>query len=71
MIAEGIETPEEMRVVLDCGVHYGQGYLLARPAMPRPAVDWAAIKTADELRATPTPESMKTGEFPRAAFRRR
>lgn len=32
VIAEGIETVAELRVVRDLGVHFGQGYLLGRPA---------------------------------------
>ena len=31
MIAEGIETFEELEVVRRLGVHFGQGYLLGRP----------------------------------------
>jgi EAL domain-containing protein (putative c-di-GMP-specific phosphodiesterase class I) len=40
VVAEGIETPEELFAVRDAGVHYGQGYLLARPAFPPPAMTW-------------------------------
>ena len=31
VIAEGIETREELRVLQSLGVPYGQGFLLARP----------------------------------------
>ena len=31
LVAEGIERPEEERVLRDLGVHRGQGFLLARP----------------------------------------
>jgi EAL domain-containing protein (putative c-di-GMP-specific phosphodiesterase class I) len=40
VVAEGIETEEEFIVLQDIGVHYGQGYLFARPAYPMPAVTW-------------------------------
>jgi EAL domain-containing protein (putative c-di-GMP-specific phosphodiesterase class I) len=40
VVAEGIETPEELSAVIDTGAHYGQGFLFARPASPAPAVDW-------------------------------
>jgi len=43
VVAEGIETREEMRAVIDTGAHYGQGYLFARPACPAPIVDWKAV----------------------------
>ncbi|HEU4401047.1 MAG TPA: EAL domain-containing protein, partial [Candidatus Polarisedimenticolia bacterium] len=32
VIAEGIETEEEYRALRACGVRYGQGFYLARPA---------------------------------------
>jgi diguanylate cyclase (GGDEF)-like protein len=31
---EGIETLEELRTLINLGVHYGQGYLLGRPSEP-------------------------------------
>lgn len=43
VIAEGIETNEEMRAVAKCGVHFGQGYLIARPAKEPPKIDAAAL----------------------------
>ena len=33
-VAEGIETPEELRWVREHGVDYVQGYLIARPQSP-------------------------------------
>ena len=46
IIAEGIENRAQAICLLDIGVHYGQGYFLARPAFPRPCL---AVE-ADELR---------------------
>lgn len=40
VVAEGIETVGELKASRDCGVHYGQGYLLARPGNPMPDVTW-------------------------------
>jgi len=40
VVAEGIETNEEFIALQDTGVHYGQGYLFAKPAYPMPAVTW-------------------------------
>lgn len=31
VIAEGIETPDELAWLSQCGIHYGQGFLLGRP----------------------------------------
>jgi EAL domain-containing protein (putative c-di-GMP-specific phosphodiesterase class I) len=40
VVAEGIESVDEMLAVRDAGAHYGQGYLLARPAYPKPTAVW-------------------------------
>jgi EAL domain-containing protein (putative c-di-GMP-specific phosphodiesterase class I) len=40
VVAEGIETLDELKAVRDCGADYAQGYLLARPAFPIPAANW-------------------------------
>ncbi len=40
VVAEGIETLGELTAVTDSGVHFGQGYLLAKPAFPLPAIQW-------------------------------
>lgn len=40
VVAEGIETVEELTVVLAAGVDFCQGYLLARPANPPPQAVW-------------------------------
>lgn len=34
VVAEGLENPDDLAVVRDLGVHYGQGFFLARPAPP-------------------------------------
>jgi EAL domain-containing protein (putative c-di-GMP-specific phosphodiesterase class I) len=34
VIAEGIEEPGELATLLDLGVHFGQGWFMARPAAP-------------------------------------
>lgn len=40
VVAEGIETRDELSAVRDCGAQYGQGYLLGRPAFPAPPITW-------------------------------
>jgi len=52
VVAEGIETVDELRAVVDAGATYGQGYLLARPAFPPPPVAWPSVM--EEPRERPT-----------------
>ncbi|HET9952900.1 MAG TPA: EAL domain-containing protein [Polyangiaceae bacterium] len=40
VVAEGIETEDELKALIDTGAHYGQGFLLARPSYPVPNVTW-------------------------------
>jgi len=40
VVAEGIETAEELDAVRDAGAQLGQGFFLARPAYPVPAIFW-------------------------------
>ncbi len=35
IIAEGIETENELRALVNMGIHYGQGYYLCRPVFPK------------------------------------
>ena len=42
VVAEGIETAVELNAAIDAGVHYGQGYLLARPNYPAPTLQYQA-----------------------------
>ncbi|MFZ5426615.1 MAG: GGDEF domain-containing protein [Thermodesulfobacteriota bacterium] len=38
IVAEGIETSTELTALVSMGVHFGQGYFLARPAAPKPDI---------------------------------
>lgn len=40
VVAEGIETYDELSAVVDSGCHYAQGYLLGRPSYPLPPANW-------------------------------
>jgi EAL domain-containing protein (putative c-di-GMP-specific phosphodiesterase class I) len=42
VVAEGIETNDEFSALCDTGVHYGQGFLFAKPEFPMPMVSWPA-----------------------------
>lgn len=45
VVAEGIETADELRAVRAAGVRYGQGYYLARPAAALPTIDTPGLLT--------------------------
>jgi EAL domain-containing protein (putative c-di-GMP-specific phosphodiesterase class I) len=73
MVAEGIETPDDLVVLKDLGVKYGQGYFLARPGAPFPRLR-ASVKravralAAGSLRPIPAPPALEVeidedGEF--------
>lgn len=40
VVAECIETKEELAAAMEAGCHLGQGYVLARPASPPPPMSW-------------------------------
>jgi EAL domain-containing protein (putative c-di-GMP-specific phosphodiesterase class I) len=68
VVAEGIETVEELEAVQEAGAHYGQGYLLARPAFPPPPVTWPVAVVATRR---PTMKTLKrTGDNPPPSRRR-
>jgi EAL domain-containing protein (putative c-di-GMP-specific phosphodiesterase class I) len=39
LVAEGVETTEDLEVLADIGVPLAQGYLLGRPTITRPFVE--------------------------------
>ena len=58
VVAEGIETQEELASVMEAGARYGQGYLLARPAFPPPEFAWGEVSVA--VARTPTRPRART-----------
>lgn len=44
VIAEGIETPEELKMVKDLGIDLGQGFFLARPENPVSSISLPALE---------------------------
>lgn len=45
VIAEGIETEDELKAAVACGVRYVQGWVFARPAYPLPNAKWPGADT--------------------------
>lgn len=57
LVAEGIETAEDLRVLRDLGVAYGQGYFLGYPdPQPREESDSAALTVLRDRRVAVFPE---------------
>ena len=50
IVAEGIETQQELVACMDCGADYGQGYLLGRPAPELKAGYWPEELSAPNAR---------------------
>lgn len=50
VVAEGIETVDELLAVTDSGAEFGQGYLFARPAFPLPDAYWPIEQGRSGLR---------------------
>ncbi|WP_371376581.1 GGDEF domain-containing protein [Sporomusa aerivorans] len=49
IIAEGIENADELALLISKGVHYGQGYLLARPGFPAPEISQEVLHLIAEF----------------------
>ncbi|RMH44423.1 MAG: EAL domain-containing protein [Deltaproteobacteria bacterium] len=64
VVGEGIETPDDLAVMRELGVHYGQGFLLARPGPAFPRVRTAVRRMVQDLRtaAAPTPAPAADGD---------
>jgi diguanylate cyclase (GGDEF)-like protein len=57
LVAEGIETEDDLRVLRDLGIEYGQGYFLGRPAvLPREQIEAQALLVMQDRRVAVFPE---------------
>ena len=68
IIAEGVETETELSSLMDMGVHYGQGYYLARPANPKPWPDNNLIRTRAKTHEKSGRLAMPIGELAEPAL---
>ncbi len=71
VLAEGIETVEELATLIEIGVEYGQGFLLARPSsvFAEPKAEIAAFirERATASRTAPAPKRMTVSAVTRRA----
>ena len=64
LVAEGIETPDDLRVLRDLGIPYGQGYLLGRPATcPLRQIPTEAAEIVRDRRIAVFPEFSKIAQL--------
>lgn len=57
LVAEGIENEDDLRVLRDLGIAYGQGYFIGRPAgAVRPAIRAEAVEVLQDSRVAVMPE---------------
>jgi EAL domain-containing protein (putative c-di-GMP-specific phosphodiesterase class I) len=57
VVAEGIETGIELDAVIESGAKFGQGYVLARPAFPPPAVSWPEMPRKRTTKFSRSPQN--------------
>lgn len=63
VVAEGIETLDELKAVRDSGAQMGQGYLFARPSYPPPRATWPLERDAEPVPGRATGEWYGSGRF--------
>ncbi len=64
LVAEGIETEEDLRVLRDIGIEYGQGYFLGRPApLPREQIEARALDVMRDSRVSVFPELRRVSQI--------
>lgn len=64
LVAEGIETEDDLRILRDLGIVYGQGHLLGHPAaQPREQIDLLALGVMQDIRVSVFPEMGRTSSL--------
>lgn len=65
LIAEGIETVEELKCLINLGVEFGQGYLLGRPKEAFEKIDKSIVKLIEELQKKKGNSKTRVGDLGR------
>ena len=65
LIAEGIETEEELRCIIHLGVNYGQGFLLGKPNTSFCEIDRSIVKMIDRLQRKQKAKRHEVGKIGR------
>lgn len=63
LIAEGIETEEELKCLINLGVEFGQGFLLGKPKPSFEHIDKRVVKTICELQKKKSENKNKVGNI--------
>ncbi|MBU1424105.1 MAG: GGDEF domain-containing protein [Gammaproteobacteria bacterium] len=66
VVAEGVETEAELRVVKDIGIAFGQGYFIARPSPTPPLLASAAVGSiinSSNIAIFPMPEANRYSQM--------
>jgi len=69
LVAEGIETEEELRALVALGVPLGQGYYFAKPAAPWPEVPTQALEALGDGSAVASAANGRAAEPGRSSLR--
>jgi EAL domain-containing protein (putative c-di-GMP-specific phosphodiesterase class I) len=71
VIAEGLETPDQLRLIRSLPIAAAQGYLLGRPAIvpDQRSIDLQVLESGGGATAAPSPPAI--GEFERIVALRR
>ena len=64
VLAEGVETQEELACLMELGVDLFQGYYLARPSLELPSIDQEVVREMQEYGKAATYYSMYQGRIP-------
>lgn len=64
LVAEGIENEDDLRVLRDLGIAYGQGYFIGRPSTEvRPGIQSKAIQVLNDSRVAVMPEQQQVSRL--------
>ena len=67
VIAEGVEGPEQEKLLLEAGCALGEGYLYSRPVTVQDLDHWALERKRNAIKSN-TNDPIMTGPFPTKTY---